>query len=204
LKDDGDGALDPRELLEPLTLNTGALDRRLRVDPFERLLSFLSRTAGPDHSLSVVGELTDSTSMSPVLLVSPALVTEPEVRLIVDELALKSFSLHFSLSSKSIKMRERASLYAASRSAIVLCFLLLPVALLRPPWLPDSDGSTSESSGSSPAIEPACECGFDRPRSAIDRRMILIVGWVEGCAGTRAAMRRLGLYSTRMSYGTVM
>lgn len=175
MKDDGDGALDPRELLEPQTLNTGALDRRLRVDPFERLLSLLSR-AGPDHSLSVVGELIDSTSTSPVLLVSPALVTEPEVRLIVEELALKSFSLPFSLSSKSIKMRERASLYAASRSAIVLCFLLLPVALLRPPWLPDSDGSTSESSGSSPAIEPACECGFDRPRSVVDRRMILIVG----------------------------
>lgn len=108
LKEDGEGALDPRELLDP---NVGAFDLKLlEDDPFEWWPSRFSRTAGPDHSLSVTGEPTES-SMSPALLVSPALLaTEPEVRLALDELALKSFSFPFSFSSKSMKILERASL----------------------------------------------------------------------------------------------
>lgn len=96
LKDGGEGGLDSRELLEPYV---GALERILLEDePLERRPSFLSRTAGPDHSLSVAGELIES-SRSPVLLVSPTLlVTEPEVRLALEELALRSFSLTFSFS----------------------------------------------------------------------------------------------------------
>lgn len=108
LKDDGEGALEPRELLDPLKL--GPAERRLLDDePLERRPSFLSRTTGPDHSLSVVGELTES-SISPVLLVSPALVTEPDVRLTVEEQALRSFSFPRSFSLKSMNILERASL----------------------------------------------------------------------------------------------
>lgn len=106
LKDDGDGALESRELFEPLKLGPPVERRLLDDEPLERRPSFLSRTTGPDHSLSVVGELTES-SMSPALLVSPALVTEPDVRLRVEELALRSFSF---FSSKPINILDRASL----------------------------------------------------------------------------------------------
>lgn len=109
---------------------------------FIRLLSFLS--LGPDvadHSLSAVaGELVGSSVL--VLF---------EVDSETEELALISLSFP----SSSLKIRERAILYAASRSSMVILFLELPpVALLRPPWLPDSEGSKSERSASSPAIEP--------------------------------------------------
>lgn len=95
------------------------------ADPDRR--GFSLRVTGPDHSLSVATELSES-STSPTLPLSlPALVeTEPDNWLKVEELALKSLSL----SSKSMKIRERASLYAASLSSIVMCFLLAPVALL--------------------------------------------------------------------------
>jgi len=106
LNDPGDGGLDPRELLDP---NVGGFER-FEDEPLDRRPSRLSRTAGPDHSLSVAGELIES-SNSPVLLVSPALlVTEPEVRLALDELALRSFSFPFSFSSKFMNILERASL----------------------------------------------------------------------------------------------
>jgi hypothetical protein len=69
---------------------------------------------GPDHSLSVAGEVIDP-SRSPRL--SPlTLEAEAELRLSDDELALISFSFAFSFSSKPMKIRERASLYAASLS----------------------------------------------------------------------------------------
>lgn len=127
-----------------------------------RLASFLSREwdpEGADHSLSVVGELAAS-SVSPMLLLPPALVEEEPLRLRVDELALMSLSLAFS--SKSMNMRDLASLYAASRSSIVLrCFFEFAVEI-RPPRLPDSEASTSESSKSSPATEPECDWGFRR------------------------------------------
>ena len=67
---------------------------------------------GPDHSLSVVGELVAS-SRSPGLLPPAALVeaeAEPDARLTDDELALSSFPFSFSFSSKSINILERASL----------------------------------------------------------------------------------------------
>jgi len=122
-----------------------------------RLASFLSRELDPegtDHSLSVAGELAVS-SVSPMLLLPPALVEAEPSRLRVDELALISLSLDFSW--KSMNMRDLASLYAASRSSIVLgCFLEF-AAEIRPPRLPDSEASTSESSKSSPATEPECD-----------------------------------------------
>ena len=127
-----------------------------------RLVSFLSRELDPegaDHSLSVVGELAVS-SVSPILLLPPPLVEVEPLRLRVDELALMSLSLAFS--SKSMNMRDLASLYAASRSSIVLrCFLEFAVEV-RPPRLPDSEASTSESSKSSPATEPECDWGLRR------------------------------------------
>lgn len=160
----GEGARELRELPEPLALNGGALERSDRDDDatgaFPDLPSFLSRVMGPDgpdHSLSVAGELTES-SKSPVLLLSPPPLVEadPETRLSDDELELKSFSFSFSFSLNPMNIRDRASLYAASRSSMVIRFLPLPpVALLRPPRLPDSDGSMSEKSASSPATEPA-------------------------------------------------
>lgn len=124
--------------------------------------SFLSREwtpEGPDHSLSVAGELAES-SKSPALLLPPLPLVDADndTRLRDDELALISFSFSFSFSSNPMNIRDRASLYAASRSSIVIRFLLLPpVALLLPPRLPDSDGSTSEKSASSPATDPACD-----------------------------------------------
>ena len=69
------------------------------------------------------------------------------------EEVLAPISLSFPCSSNLLKIRERALLYAASRSSIVILFLELPPLLL-PPRLPDSEGSKSERSASSPAIEP--------------------------------------------------
>lgn len=145
---DGDGARELRELPEPLNDAPERIDREWGVAPFPefpRLLSFLS--LGPeaaDHSLSTVaGELVGSSGL--VLLEA-----DPE-----KEEVLALISLSFPCSSNLLKIRERALLYAASRSSIVILFLELPpVALLLPPRLPDSEGSKSERSASSPAIEP--------------------------------------------------
>ena len=112
----GDDALDSRELFEPLALNGGALERSdLDEDPAILLLdpvglrSFLSRVTGPDHSLSVAGVPTEPSISSILLLRPPPLVdADPETRLCVEELALMSFS--FSFSSKSMNIRDRASL----------------------------------------------------------------------------------------------
>jgi hypothetical protein len=104
VKDEGELALDPRELLEPLAVNGVALDRKdLDEDPLPtpRLVSFLSLVIEPDHSLSVAGEPTES-SKSSTLLVE----VDPEARLRDEELAFMSFP--FSFSSKSMNMRERA------------------------------------------------------------------------------------------------
>jgi hypothetical protein len=117
------------------------------------LLSFRSRVIDADHSLSVAGELTESSELSTLLRPVVPLVEDPETRLREEELAFMSFS--FSFSSNPMKIRDRASLYAAARSSIVMRFLPLPpVALLRPPALPDSEGSASEKSASSPATDP--------------------------------------------------
>ena len=144
---DGEGARELRELPELLNDAPERIDREWEGAPFPefpRLLSFLS--LGPevaDQSLSAVaGELVGSSVL--------VLEVDPERE---EELAL--ISLSFPGSSNLLKMRERALLYAASRSSIVILFLELPpVALLLPPWLPDSEGSKSERSASSPAIEP--------------------------------------------------
>ena len=64
---------------------------------------------GPDHSLSVAAELAES-SKSPMLLLPPLVEPEPETRLKVDEFALMSLSFCLSLSSRSLKIRIRASL----------------------------------------------------------------------------------------------
>jgi hypothetical protein len=110
----GDDDRDPLELLDPLALNGGALERSDLDDPATLLLdpvgliSFLSRATGPDHSLSVAGVLTESSKSSMLLLRPPLVEADPDTRLCVDELALISFS--FSFSWKSINMRDRASL----------------------------------------------------------------------------------------------
>jgi len=62
---DGDGALEPRELPDPLALKGRAFDRNDLDEcpdalPNPRPPSFLSRVTEPDHSLSVAGELTAS------------------------------------------------------------------------------------------------------------------------------------------------
>lgn len=117
---DGEGAREFRELPWPLALNGSAAERKDREGdrtfPDKRWMSFLSRDVGPegpDHSLSVVGELVAS-SMSPALLPPAALVDPeaepPEAMLADDELALSSFPFSFSFSSKPMNIRERASL----------------------------------------------------------------------------------------------
>lgn len=175
-------ALEFRELPEPLAWYVALDDLNDRDDdPPDppRRLSRLSRLTGPDHSLSVAAELAES-SKSPMLLPRPPLVdAEPDMRLKVEELALISFSFSFSFSSKPMKIRERASLYAASRSSRVRCLLaLLPVAALLPlrplTMLPAS--STSEESASSPVTDPACEFCRLFGGSFVLRLMILIVG----------------------------
>jgi hypothetical protein len=111
----GEGAREPRELLEPLPWNTGAFDLSdleeevadVLIGP-PLLTSFLSRLIGPDHSLSVAAVLAES-SKSSVLLPPPPLVeADPETKLKVDELLFISLSLSFS--SNPMKIRERASL----------------------------------------------------------------------------------------------
>ena len=108
---EGDAA---RELRELPACTEDRKDREdepaeLAPDP-PRQPSFLSRVTGPDHSLSVAALLAES-SMSPALLLPPPLVdAEPEMRLNVDELALRSHSFSFAFSSKPMNMRERASL----------------------------------------------------------------------------------------------
>jgi hypothetical protein len=82
----GEGALESRELFEPLALKGGALERS-GLDPVELLLdavsliSFLSRVAGPDHSLSVAGVLMESSRSSILLLPPPLVEADPEMRL---------------------------------------------------------------------------------------------------------------------------
>ena len=152
---DGDVARELREEPDPLALKDAPEDLNDLtdefVDPGPLRLSRLSRVTGPDHSLSVGAELAES-SNSPMLLPRPPLVEpDPETRLNVDEFALMSFSFSF-LSSKPMKIRDLASLYAASRSSIVLC--RLAAALLTPPMLPASETSTPAVSASSPAVEP--------------------------------------------------
>ena len=71
---------------------------------------FLSRGRGGECSLSVAGELAGSSTSPEILLPPPFVEAEPETRLTDDELALKFFSLCFSFSSKSMNIRERASL----------------------------------------------------------------------------------------------
>lgn len=121
-----------------------------------RLISRLSRFTGPDHSLSVCAAELAESSTSPMLLRRPPEADpEPETRLKVDEFALIWFSNSLAFPSNPIKILERASRYAASRSAKVICPReLAPATLLRPPTLLVSDGSASERSASSPATEP--------------------------------------------------
>ena len=190
---EGELALEPRELLEPVVVNGAVLERNDLEDddalPNPRLTSFLSLVTEPEYSLSVAGEPTESSKSS--MLLTEA---DPEAKLSDEELAFRSFP--FSFSSKSMNIRERASLYAASRSSNVirlLLLLLLPVALLRLPMLPDSDGSTSEKSASSPATDPARDVGFVRNRSGTVRRIILKAGWAVFSAGTSSQSRRGGL-----------
>ena len=191
---EGELALEPRELLEPVVVNGAVLERNDLDDdddalPNPRLTSFLSLVTELEYSLSVEGEPTESSKSS--MLLTEA---DPEAKLSDEELAFMSFP--FSFSSKSMNIRERASLYATSRSSNVirlLLLLLLPVALLRLPMLPDSDGSTSEKSASSPATDPARDVGFVRNRSWTVRRIILKAGWAVFSAGTSSQSRRGGL-----------
>jgi hypothetical protein len=92
-------------------------------------------------------------------------LAEPDT---ADDAALMSFSFARSFSSKFMKIRERACWYAASLSSIVGRFFVL----LRLYMLPDSDGSTSERSASSLAMDPA----VDDPRVLGVLRMMLNLG----------------------------
>lgn len=186
---EGEVARELRELPDPL--NDGPDDLRDLEDVVELApFRLLSRAAGPDHSLSVGAELAES-SRSPILLPRPPLVeADPETKLKVEEFALMSFS--FSFSSKPMKILDRASLYAASRSSIVLNLFAAALAwLLRPLILPASDASTSDVSASSPAVEPGWE--YWRPRG---RLMIWIAGCADSSAGTSSQIRRMGLQAT--------
>ena len=114
---DGEGALELRELPpDPVAWNEPPLRRGREEEaddePPRLPPSFLSRGFDPDgvdHSLSVAGELVAS-SVSPKLLLPPALVDVEPLMLREDELALMSFSFPFSFSSKPMNMRDRASL----------------------------------------------------------------------------------------------
>ena len=121
-----------------------------------RLISRLSRFTGPDHSLSVCAAELAESSTSPMLLRRPPEADpEPETRLKVDEFALIWFSDSFAFSSKPMKILERASLYSAARSSMVLNRLAVDeAAVLTPPTLPASEASTSDVSASSPAVDP--------------------------------------------------
>lgn len=108
---DGEEARGLRTPVGPLRF-----ERPLRDDdaPDPRLNSLLfSLGLEVDHSLSVAGELQSSGSLP-----APA---ELEVRLRLEQL---EFMLPFSFSSKPKNMRDRASLYAASRSSMVGRFFL--------------------------------------------------------------------------------
>lgn len=165
--------------------------------------SLLSRVTGPDHSLSVGTELAES-SRSPMLLPRPPLVDpEPDTRLNVDEFALMSFSFSF-FSSKPMKILDLASLYSASRSAIVLCRLALALAaLLTPPTLPASDASTSDVSASSPAVELGWE--YCRPRRLrSDRRIIWKAGCADSSTGTSSESRCAGMRLSERQYTVIV
>jgi hypothetical protein len=174
----GDGARELREeeeLVFEEDMNAGAEPRRergLELDELARCGGCFLTADGPDHSLSVAGEPGSSL----------VLVEEPETSDVDEEAELMvSF---WSFSSKSTKMRLRASLYAAVRSSMVRrCLLVL--AELRPPRLPVSEASTSETSPSSPVTDPACDRGL--------RIMILNLRGVSAGGGARSARRRGGL-----------
>lgn len=84
----GDDAREFLELPELLKLRIPRLPF-----PLARFPSFLVAPVGPDHSLSVAGELASSVSAT-----LPPALPDPEARLADDELALMSFSFPFSLS----------------------------------------------------------------------------------------------------------
>jgi len=191
---EGDGAREPRVLDGSLW---GSIDlddpAELTPDPLRRSV-LVSRATGPENSLSVGAVLIES-SISPALLLPPPLVdADPETRLNVDELALISFSFSLAFFSKSRKIRDRASLYAASRSSKVRAFFGGRIgALLRPPVLPASEGSTSEDSASSPLTEPVRDCDCARIRSWADRLMILMAGCLVCSTGTSSEIRLEGI-----------
>jgi hypothetical protein len=172
----GEGARELREEEEPLEdMKAGAELRKEREEEEEELARFggcFFMTDGADHSLSVAGEPGSSLGL---VEESETIDAEDEAELAV------SF---WSFSSKSMKMRERASLYAAVRSSIVLGFLLAP-AELRPPMLPVSEASTSDTSPSSPVTDPVCERGV--------RIIILNLSGASAGAGASSANRRGGL-----------
>ena len=155
----------------------------------EPTVRLLSPAIDPVQSLSAGALLTlSSASSAPPLLPPPLVDALPETRLNVDELALAFRSFDF---VSAAKILIRAAIYLASRSSIVICFLLV---VLRLPMLPVSDGSTSDISPSSPATDPGCENGaLDFFRSWSVRRMILNVGWLFSSAGTSSEIRREGL-----------
>jgi hypothetical protein len=92
-----------------------------------------------------------------------------------------------------MKMRERACWYAASRSSSV------SRRLERLCRLPASDGSPSDRSASSPALEPAVEEPRPLMRSRDDRRMMLNLGCTTDSTGTSSESRRGGLQKLRQN-----
>jgi hypothetical protein len=101
-------------------------------------------------------------------------------------------------SSKPSNIRNRASLYAASRSSIVIYFFLLvfdplPCDLLEAP--------ASPSSLTLPSVEVARDDVFDVLADRSDRRMILIVGKGVSSEGTSSQIRLEGLGTCQQMNG---
>lgn len=119
-----------------------------------------------------------SLSVGAVLASSPSTLTLDVVPLVL------------ALSSKPSNIRDRASLYAASRSSIVMYFFLfafdpLPCDLLEAP--------ASPSSLISPSVEVARDDVFDVLADRSDRRMIWMVGKGVSSEGTSSQIRLEGL-----------
>lgn len=183
MKDDDEDERDEsfqRSLLVPLLLALALLllGRFWLLFLLALLLPLTGADAAGVPSIGVGGSSVTEVTLE---LVSPPIAVAP-VSCVLPELVLMAV---LSRSSFCSNILERASMYAASRSAIVIrCFFLCDIPPARP-VLPASDPSPSSESGS---VE--LERDFDLRRSLADRRIILNVGPDdELSAGTRSEIR---------------
>lgn len=132
----------------------------------------------PQSLRSTFGLDAASLSVGAVLASSPSTLTLDVVPFVL------------AISSKPSNIRDRASLYAASRSSIVMYFFLcvfdpLPCDLLEAP--------VSPSSLTLPSVEVARDDVFDVLADRSDRRMIWMVGKGVSSEGTSSQIRLEGL-----------